>query len=420
MKRDAQILVSLFAVWALAAALALVLPFRQSGALATLHRVLAVVSVAAGVTWPVLTILALPRAARDLATGLRAGQEISTLTPAIVLLAFAAVLLTALLLVAWAAPRWCAIRMPGQSHQGALPPLTVPQQSLRDALRRDVRELAGNIGDRNALNQYPNLCIAAEYVRQSLARAGYRVYLRDCSPDMPALRGRECHNLETQILGARQPDEIVVIGAHYDTVVGTPGANDNASGVAALLALARSMTHRHSGRTVRFVAFANEEPPFFWSRNMGSAVYARHCRARGERIVAMLSLETIGYYTDAPDSQRYPTKLLGWFYPTTGNFVGFIGNTASRRLVWDAVDSFRRHTQFPSEGAALPGLMGGVGWSDHWAFWQAGYPAIMVTDTAPFRYAWYHAAQDTPDKLDYDRLARVVSGLDDVVADLVR
>jgi hypothetical protein len=420
MKRHAQILAGIGAVWLLATALVMVLPFRQTGALHTLHMILAATAFAAGVAWPVLAVFAIPRAVRRLAAGLRAGQSASDLASVILSLVLAAVPLAALLFAALAAPRWCAIRMPGESHRGPLPPLTAQQTTLRNALKADVAQLAGVIGDRNALTQYPNLCIAAEYVRQSLVRAGYRVYARDCSPDLPTLKKRPCQNLEAQLIGARKPDEIVVIGAHYDSVVGTPGANDNASGVAALLALARSMAHRHPGRTVRFVAFANEGPPFFWSRNMGSAVYAKQCRARHERIVAMLSLETLGYYTDAPDSQQYPSRMFGWFYPTTGNFVGFVGNTASRRLVWDAVESFRRHARFPSQGAALPGLVGGVGWSDHWGFWQAGYPAIMVTDTAPFRYPWYHGAQDTPEKLDYDRLARVVSGLDDVVADLVR
>ncbi len=158
-------------------------------------------------------------------------------------------------------------------------------------------------------------------------------------------------------------------------------------------------------------------PPFFQTDLMGSRVYARRCRRRGEAIVAMLSLETIGYYSDAPGSQYYPPPV-GLISPSTGDFIGLIGNVALRKLVRAAVGSFRRHARFPSEGAALPGFIAGVGCSDHWAFWQEGYPAVMVTDTAPFRYPYYHTRHDTQDKLGFDRMARVVNGLRGVVTDL--
>jgi Zn-dependent M28 family amino/carboxypeptidase len=219
--------------------------------------------------------------------------------------------------------------------------------------------------------------------------------------------------------GTSRAAEIVVVGAHYDSVEGTRGANDNGSGVAALLAAARAFAQRSDrpARTLRFVAFANEEPPYFQGSGMGSLVYARACRARGDRVVAMVSLETIGFYTDMPDTQHYPPPL-GIAYPSTGNFIGFVGNVASRALVRRAISAFRETTRFPSEGAALPEWMPGVGWSDHWSFWQAGYPAIMVTDTAPFRYPHYHDASDLPDKLSYDRMARVVDGI--VVDGIVR
>ncbi len=163
--------------------------------------------------------------------------------------------------------------------------------------------------------------------------------------------------------------------------------------------------------------FVNEEPPYFQSAQMGSWVYAKACHDRDENVVAMISLETIGYYSDAPNSQHYPFPF-GLLYPSTADFIAFVGNTASRALVRETVASFRRHAQFPSEGAAVPGWITGVGWSDHWAFWQEGYPALMVTDTAPFRYPHYHDSTDTPDKLDYERFARVVDGLAGVVGDL--
>ena len=151
---------------------------------------------------------------------------------------------------------------------------------------------------------------------------------------------------------------------------------------------------------------------------MGSLLYARACRECGDRIVAMLSLETIGYYSSLSGSQRYPFPF-SLAYPSTGDFIAFVGDLGSRGLVRDSIDVFRQTTKFPSEGGALPGWIPGIGWSDHWSFWQAGYPGIMVSDTAPFRYPHYHTTRDTPDQLDYDRMARVVRGLDHVVASLV-
>jgi hypothetical protein len=153
---------------------------------------------------------------------------------------------------------------------------------------------------------------------------------------------------------------------------------------------------------------------------MGSLVYARGCKARGDRIAAMISLETIGYFSDAPRSQTYPSAGIRPFYPSTGNFIGFVGNVRSRALLHHAIRIFRQQAKLPSEGGALPSFIPGVGWSDQWAFWQCGYPAFMVTDTAPFRYPHYHEATDTPDKLDYDRFALVVSGLEKTIAELIK
>jgi len=199
--------------------------------------------------------------------------------------------------------------------------------------------------------------------------------------------------------------------------MGSPGANDNGSGVAGVLALARAWAKREPSRTIRFVAFVNEEPPFFQTDLMGSLVYAKHCRDRGDKIVAMFSLETMGCYSSEKGSQKYPFPF-GLFYPSHGDFIAFVGNTSNGDLVRGSVKTFRAQASFPSEGGAIPGNLPGVGWSDHWAFWQAGYPAIMVTDTAPFRYPYYHTAQDTPDKVDCDQLARVVDGLSKVLEEL--
>jgi hypothetical protein len=298
------------------------------------------------------------------------------------------------------------VSMPGQSHTGPLPPLTEAQRALAGELRRDVTVLASEIGERNT--RVPKgLDAARAFVRRELAAAGYAVREETWQE-----RGVECANVIAELAGSR---EILVVGAHYDSVAGCPGANDNGSGVAAVLAIARRMARSKCTRTVRFVLFANEEPPFFGSSDMGSAYHARACRKNGEHVFAMLSLETLGCYSDEPGSQRYPLPGLGWVYPTTGNFITFVGNFASRARVRDAVRIFRETTEFPSEGAALPGLVPGVGWSDQLSFWNEGYDALMVTDTAPFRYAHYHTAHDTPDKLDYERTARVVEGLQRVI-----
>ena len=303
------------------------------------------------------------------------------------------------------------IKMPGKSFRGPLPAATEGQRALQAALERDVEELAGRIGERN-LYRYAALNEAADFIEASLSAAPYRLRRQDYE-----VGGKICRNLEAQSTGAARAEEIVIVGAHYDTVSDCPGANDNGTGVAALLALARSFAARRFPRTVRFVAFTNEEPPFFQRTVMGSYVYARQCRRQEEKINAMLSLETIGCYSDEEGSQHFPFPF-NYFYPSKGNFIAFIGNLPSRRLVRRVVGSFREGTEFPSEGAAVPSFITGAGWSDHWSFWQQGYPAVMVTDTALFRYDHYHEPSDTPDKIDFDRTARVVEGLEKVLEDL--
>jgi Zn-dependent M28 family amino/carboxypeptidase len=263
------------------------------------------------------------------------------------------------------------------------------------------------------LNRPAELADAADWIEAQFTAAGY-----DVSRQEYEVRETKCYNLEVEVPGTINPKEIVVIGAHYDTVVGTPGANDNTSGVAATLALARRFSNRKPDRTIRFVAFVNEEPPFFQTSRMGSRVYAKRCREREENVVAMMSLETIGYYDDSPGSQKYPPPF-GLLYPSKGNFVAFVGNVRSRALVREVVGSFRRHEKFPSEGGALPAFIPGIGFSDHWSFWQDGYPALMVTDTAMFRYPYYHDPRDTIDKVDFQKTARVVRGLEAVVGELV-
>jgi Peptidase family M28 len=280
-------------------------------------------------------------------------------------------------------------------------------------LRAHVEMLAGTIGERNLWHREA-LARAADYITAQLVGSGY-------SPEAHPfdVSGTRVINLDAALMGTSRREDIVVVGAHYDSVSGCPGANDNATGVAAMLELAHRLARTPASRTIRFAAFVNEEPPFFQTANMGSVVYANAAKARGDRIVGMLSLETMGYYSDEKGSQQYPAAVA-MLYPDVGNFIALVANVGSARLLMDARRAFKSRTPFPVQSAAVPAAIPGVGWSDHWAFWQAGYSAMMVTDTAPFRYPWYHTANDTPDKIDYEKLAQVVDGLEAVIESLGR
>jgi len=301
---------------------------------------------------------------------------------------------------------------------------------LEGRLRTHVRRLGGDIGERHVWRPR-ELNAAADYIAAHLSETGYRLnaqWYRAASTDV--------RNIVADMEANVGSGELVVIGAHYDSVPGCPGANDNGSGVAALLevagACARSLPTLT--RAVRFVAFVNEEPPFFQTADMGSLVFARAARERKDNIVAMLSLETIGYYSSEPGSQQYPVapmviapfvlsahegRLRRGRLPREGDFIAFVGNTASGRLLRKCLRAYAATgPRVPAVGAAAPAWIPGVGWSDHWAFWQCGYPALMVTDTAPFRYPDYHLVSDTPDKLEYGGFTEVVRGLIDTVLEL--
>jgi len=301
-----------------------------------------------------------------------------------------------------------AVWMPGEPFRGPAPPLDRDQQATRSHIERHVSVLAGDIGERN-LRRYGALNTAREYIRDTFIEFGYAPL-----EERITVSGRPVFNVIVTRRGSVYPQRIIVIGAHYDTVPHSPGANDNGSGVAALLELARLQNDQTGALTLRFVAFVNEEEPYFGTPAMGSLYHARKTVMDGDEVVAMLSLETIGYYSDEPNSQAYPFPFR-LFYPRTGNFIGFVGNLGSRSLVRRALRVFRSNATIASEGVAAPEIVGDIGRSDHWSFWQLGVPAIMVTDTANFRYSDYHQPTDTPDIIDYDRLTRVVHGLIETV-----
>ncbi len=277
---------------------------------------------------------------------------------------------------------------------------------LMGRLRSHVETLAGEIGERNVFRPIA-LAQAADYIERTWRDQGFEVIRYDHET-----RGQNVSNLEITRPG--NSAEVVLIGAHYDSVLGSPGANDNGSGLAAMLELSRYVAGQRPTRTVRFVAFVNEEPPFFKTPSMGSRIYVRTALARGDQIRAMLCLETIGFYSNAPDSQHYP-PLFNLFYPDKGNFIGFVSNFRSRGLLKQAVAAFRSRSDFPIEHVATFGWIPGVDWSDHWSFWREGIPAIMITDTAPYRYPYYHTPQDTPDRVIYEQLTRVTEALFGVI-----
>ena len=304
-------------------------------------------------------------------------------------------------------------KMPGTSHSGPQPTMSRQEMASMERLRRDVTVLAGEIGERNIWHNQ-ELQAAATYIKQQLIQAGFESQVQEYM-----VRGVAVENIFAIKQGTSKPDEVVVVGGHYDSVSGSPGANDNATGAAAVLEITRLLADATNDRTIHFVAFVNEEPPFFKKAEMGSLVYAKNLKRQGVKVSAMFSLETIGYYSKEPDSQRFPFPL-GFFYPHTGNFIGFIANTASKELLEQSISTFRKSTSFPSEGVSAPAWVMGVDWSDQWSFWKQDYPGLMVTDTAPYRYPHYHRVSDTPDKINYDSFARVVIGLSRVVGELAK
>jgi Zn-dependent M28 family amino/carboxypeptidase len=303
-------------------------------------------------------------------------------------------------------------RMPGTSFSGTVPAPSPELAPLRAQLESDVRALAETIGHRNVFDAAKTEA-AVQHVERRFASLGLA-----SRRETFAAQGQMVSNVIAEVPGGAAREEIVVLGAHYDTVVGTPGANDNATGVAAVLALAERFAAACPARTLRFVAFATEEPPCFQTEEMGSLVHARGCAARGEKVVAMLALETLGCFRDEEGSQQYPAPGMTFLYPSRGDFVSFVSDLGARGLVHETIGAFRERAKVPSEGAAMPMWVPGIGWSDHWSFRQAGFPAVMVTDTAVYRDGAYHAEGDVPERVDFHRLSLVVEGLVGVVEGL--
>jgi Zn-dependent M28 family amino/carboxypeptidase len=280
----------------------------------------------------------------------------------------------------------------------------VKEEVQVERLRLDVQALAGDIGERHVFAPQA-LRSAAAHIRQTWERQCYAVEAQQYEA-----AGVRVANLAVTRPGAQARRGILLVGAHYDTVLDSPGADDNASGVAALLELSRLFRHVEPALTLRFVAFVNEEAPFFYSDEQGSMVYASAARRRGDDIRLMLSLEMLGYYSGRPGSQRYP-PLLRFFYPDRADFIALVSDLGSRRLLRRLATAFREACDFPMESLATPPIVPGVALSDHLSFWRNGYRAVMVTDTAFYRNPFYHTPDDRPETLDYPRLAAVTGGL---------
>ncbi len=300
---------------------------------------------------------------------------------------------------------YLCINMPSESLSTSLLDQTTLQKESSKRLKEHVRQIAGEIGERHYGEKLDAYNKAAEYIKNTFKQNGLVPYEEEFN-DKFLYR-----NIIAEHYGTTLGDEILVIGAHYDTVWGSSGADDNASGVAVMLEIARQLKDVKLDRTIRFVAFANKEYPNFLTDNMGSLFHVKRSHDRGDNIIAMISLEMLGYYSDEPNSQHYPA-LFQWLYPDTANFVAFVSDFNSRSLLRKSIKAFRESKQFPSEGISIPYVMvPNVRRSDHAAFWKFNIPAFMLTDTMGYRNYNFHNSKDVPNTLDYDSMARVTSGL---------
>ncbi len=288
-------------------------------------------------------------------------------------------------------------------------PLSVNGNQLREQgeieqnLKNTVVHLSETIGIRN-YKYYKNLNLTADYIIAEFKKFGYEVEIMTYE-----IENKEYKNIIAKKVDEEETKGVIVIGAHYDSCF-NPGADDNASGVAGVIELARIFKDKQSEDALRFVAFVNEEPPFFQTDQMGSFVYAKKMKEKGENIKTAIILEMIGFYTDKKNSQRYP-PLIGPFYPNKGNFVAVVGNIKSRKIVKNILGPFKEAVNLPIRSLVAPAFIPGINFSDHWSFWKNGFLAVMITDTAYLRNKNYHKETDTAETLDFQKMADVILGL---------
>ncbi len=318
------------------------------------------------------------------------------------------------LIAATAATAWYMLGLPGNSFTGPPPPTTRDERGLAERLKRHVVAIASKPHN---VTHYAELERAAAYIETALTELGYEPQSQVFDAD-----GKPVRNIEVVIPAEKSSgsQSSLVVGAHYDSDGDAPGANDNGSGTATVIELARLLKNvTPKNKSLRLVLFVNEEEPYYRTDEMGSLQFARSLKKRGEHVAGMISLETIGFFSNLPGSQAYPFPF-GFFFPTTANFLSFVAMPGSRTFLHEVIAAFRRNTKIPTIGGTAPDLFEGIGWSDHWSFWHLGYPAVMVTDTALYRYPHYHTPEDTPEKVNYEMLARVTIGLDKTIRDLLQ
>lgn len=305
---------------------------------------------------------------------------------------------------------YLVVSTPGDPLRGELPPADAETLQIAQRLREHVRILAGRIGERNA-RRMEALNEAADYLRAQLEGAGYAV-------EEERFGENGFRNLVAELPGDGG-EGLYVLGAHYDSAIGVPGADDNASGAAALLEVARLLAGARGRHGIRFILFPNEERPYFGTDLMGSLVSATRAAMEGDEVLGMFSLEMLGYYSEEPGTQLYP-PVIRRFYPDRGNFIAMVGNFPSRGLLHQAIGGFRATGAFRSEGMAAPEwLVEDIRRSDNSAYWCLGYPALMITDTSNFRNPHYHTTRDLPATLNFEYMARVVRGLAGMLSTLV-
>ena len=276
---------------------------------------------------------------------------------------------------------------------------------MADYLRQVVIRLAGDIGVRS-FQDLERLEKTATYISDQFISFGYQVTRQPF-----VFSGNTYHNIIAELAGGASPEKLLIVGAHYDVVRTTPGADDNASGVAGLLGLARELANARMERSVRFVAFALEEWPVYRSSNMASYHYAKSLKEKNERVEGMICLEMIGFFCDREGCQHYPFPFMSLKFPKSGNYIAMVGNLQSKAFTERVAKSFKNATDLPLITLNAPAIVIGIDFSDHWSFGKMGYRALMVTDTAFYRNPHYHAPTDIPETLDYERMAKVVEGL---------
>lgn len=282
----------------------------------------------------------------------------------------------------------------------------VKMEDIKLNLISTVKHLSQDIGQRSH-RDIKELNSAADFIEDK-----FRSYNCVVKRQAFTYNNNTYHNIIAEVKGTESSaDEILVIGAHYDTVIGTPGADDNASGVAVLLELARLTALKPLKKTTRFVAFCLEEPPAFMTRHMGSYVYAESLKDEGVKVYGMISLEMLGYFCEEKGCQYYPLPFFRWFYPDKGNYISFVGNISSGEFTKKVKKFFKSSSSMPVESLNSFSFIPGVDFSDHRNFWKFGYPAFMITDTSFYRNPNYHGIGDTASTLDYDRMAEVTRGL---------